>query len=324
MTVGPSDGSGSEDRVGGLVAVHAHPDDETLATGALLATFARAGAPVTVVTATRGERGEVIGDALAHLEGDGPALAAHRETELAAALGALGVHDHTFLDRLPPADGRRYEDSGMVWAGAARAALGSDVPERAFVGVPLEEAAERLAGLLRRRRPAVVATYDPEGGYGHPDHVRTHEVTMRAVALAAGAGWSPVVLWRRAGRHAQAAAAAALATHGPWPEGLTVTGPGDEPAALVVVDAAVTVRVDARAVAEPLLEALRAHRTQVQAVTPLSDARALGAFALSNRRVQPVLPDEGYEVAAGDVSAVRWPDGVRSDGAQDPQSAPVA
>ncbi|NKY41079.1 PIG-L family deacetylase, partial [Cellulomonas septica] len=89
--------------VGGLLAVHAHPDDETLSTGALLATWARAGLPVMVVTCTRGERGEVIGDALAHLEGDEPALAAHRDTELAAALSSLGVADHAFLDATGPA-----------------------------------------------------------------------------------------------------------------------------------------------------------------------------------------------------------------------------
>jgi len=116
---------------GGLLAVHAHPDDETLATGGLLATWARAGRPVTVVTCTRGELGEVIGGELAHLAGDGPALAAHRETELAGALGALGVADHVFLDTVaPPA---RFVDSGMAWAGAGRAGRVAHLPDDAFV-----------------------------------------------------------------------------------------------------------------------------------------------------------------------------------------------
>ena len=81
--------------------MHAHPDDESLATGALLATWAAAGRPVTVVTCTRGERGEVIGARLAHLEGDGPALAEHRDHELGRALAALGVRDRGYLDTIP-------------------------------------------------------------------------------------------------------------------------------------------------------------------------------------------------------------------------------
>jgi len=313
------------DPVGGLVAVHAHPDDETLATGALLAAFAAAGRPVTVVTATRGERGEVIGDRLAHLQGDGPALAAHRETELAAALTALGVGEHTFLDRTPPASGRRYEDSGMVWTGTARAALGADVPARAFVGVPLEEAAQRLAGLLRRCRPDVVATYDPDGGYGHPDHVRTHEVTMRAVHLAEGRGWSPVVLWRRAGRTRMTAANDALSAHGPWPGALTLPSAAGETAALVVPDGTVDLQVDVRPVRDRVLEALHAHATQVQAVTAIEgDPRLLGAFALSNRLLQPVLADEDYQVAAGTPTTVDWPAPVRLGPARPAQGTPVA
>lgn len=308
----PRAAAAGEDVTGGLVAVHAHPDDETLATGALLAAFAGAGRAVTVVTATRGERGEVIGEPLAHLQGDGPALAAHRETELAAALAALEVHDHAFLDRLAPVSSRRYEDSGMVWTGSARAGLGAEVPAGAFVDVPLDEAAERLAGLLRRRRPGVVATYDPEGGYGHPDHVRVHEVTMRALELAAGPGWSPVVLWRRAGRTETAAAAAALETHGPWPDGLTLTDPAGETAALVVTDDAVNLAVDVRPVRDQVVGALGAHATQVQAVTRIDgDTRLVGAFALSNRLLQPLLPHEGYEVVAGDLGAVEWPAPVR-------------
>jgi N-acetyl-1-D-myo-inositol-2-amino-2-deoxy-alpha-D-glucopyranoside deacetylase len=185
---------------GGLLAVHAHPDDETLATGALLATWAAAGEPVTLVTCTRGEQGEVIGAELAHLEGDGPALAAHRELELAAALASLGVRDHLFLDQAAPrevadADSLpvRYQDSGMAWAapGIARAAAEADLPDGALVGVPLDEAAARLAAVLRARRPRVVVTYEPSGGYGHPDHVRAHEVTVRALELVAQSAVAP-------------------------------------------------------------------------------------------------------------------------------------
>jgi len=179
--------------------VHAHPDDETLATGALLATWVTAGEAASVVTCTRGERGEVI-DTVAHptgvgaLEGDGTALAAYRERELARALAALGVEDHVFLDAVPLPDDVapvRYEDSGMAWVAPGIASHATEgAPGGAFVGVDLDEAARRLAVVLQERRPAVVATYDPQGGYGHPDHVRTHEVTVRALQLLVDEGES--------------------------------------------------------------------------------------------------------------------------------------
>src|SRR5690625_3912973 len=86
----------------GILAVHAHPDDETLTHGGTLAAWAQAGEPVTIITCTRGEQGEVIPANLRHLEGDGPALAAVREQELAAAAAALGATRQVFLDQLPP------------------------------------------------------------------------------------------------------------------------------------------------------------------------------------------------------------------------------
>lgn len=176
---------------GGLLAVHAHPDDETLSTGALLATWAAAGRPVTVVTCTRGERGEVIAhpgttsEGLAALEGDGPALAAHRERELARATAALGVNQ-VFLDLV----GERYEDSGMEWVRPGVAGPAADSPATAFARVPLDEAAARLADVIAEQRPEVVATYEPGGGYGHPDHVRAHDITVRALELLAEHGRS--------------------------------------------------------------------------------------------------------------------------------------
>ncbi|MEU4388063.1 PIG-L family deacetylase [Promicromonospora sp. NPDC023805] len=201
---------------GGVLAVHAHPDDETLSTGGLLATFADAGLPVCVVTCTRGERGEVLAlpgttsEGRAGLEGDGPALGAYRETELAAALwrlggGVDGAVEHAFLDDLPPsglsATGGAcateppaevlYEDSGMTWVAPGVAGPAPDSPPTAFARVPLDESAGRLAALVRARRPAVVATYEPGGGYGHPDHVRAHQVTVRALELAADPAWRP-------------------------------------------------------------------------------------------------------------------------------------
>jgi N-acetyl-1-D-myo-inositol-2-amino-2-deoxy-alpha-D-glucopyranoside deacetylase len=327
--------------IGGLLAVHAHPDDETLSTGALLATWAAAGLPVTVVTATRGERGEVIPPSLRHLEGDGPALAAHRSGELAAALAALGVTEHAFLDTLPdPAArgarvthgtrgasdeplpshephvrrDRAYEDSGMVWVGTARAGAATDVPPGAFVGVPLDEAAGRLAALLRARRPALVVTYDPEGGYGHPDHVRVHEVTMRAVELAAGDGWQPAAWWRRTGRAALAAGYRALPTvrstpGGPYGE-LALPDPEGPFPAVAVPDEALEVLVEVAPVRDRVLAALHAHATQVQAVRAVEgDPALVGCYALSDRVLQPLLPDEGYVRVRG--PRLSGPAGVR-------------
>ncbi|MFI6426611.1 PIG-L family deacetylase [Promicromonospora sp. NPDC050880] len=240
--------------------MHAHPDDETLSTGGLIATFAAAGLPVCIVTCTRGERGEVIAlpgttsEGLAGLEGDGPALGAYRETELAAALEHLagdaegpGRIEHVFLDMLPgvpdtvsgtpgaasgvsgaprlPADvapfvagtpgAARYEDSGMAWVAPGVAGPAPDSPPTAFARVPLDEPAGRLAALLRARRPAVVATYEPGGGYGHPDHVRTHQVTVRALDLAAGPAvrqgepWAGPELWQAVAPAAEVRAARA-------------------------------------------------------------------------------------------------------------------
>lgn len=328
---------------GGLLAVHAHPDDETLATGALLATWARAGRATTVVTCTRGERGEVIGEALAHLEGDSPALAAHREHELVGALRALGVQDHVFLDTVPVApDGSageaagrsRYEDSGMAWVGTGQAGAAADVPPRAFVVAPLGEQARRLARVLRDRRPAVVVTYEPDGGYGHPDHVRAHDVTVRAVDLAAAAGDEsnpphvvPVVLWaahdeaRLRAAYRALAGADVLATD---ERGLERPDPaGGLPSVAVPTDW-VDLLVEVLPVREQVLAALRAHATQVRAVHAVDGDRALvGCYALSNDVLAPLLPVEGYRLGlahgrpapesslASAAVAVAWPPGVR-------------
>lgn len=320
--------------VPGLVAVHAHPDDETLATGALLATWAASGAPVTVVTCTRGERGEVIGPALAHLEGDGPALAAHREAELAAALDALGVTDHAWLDALPEArpdalpDGvpaGRYADSGMVWVAPGRAGAAPDSGDAAFARADVEEAARRLAALLRERRPGVVVTYEPGGGYGHPDHVQAHRVTMRAVEVAADpladvAGpphTVPVVLWAAVDAAARTCAAGELAAR---PEvadlaadGLHLPAPDRAAPSAAVAPDQVDLRVDVLPVLDRVLGALRAHATQVQGVRawPGSPAAAaLGCLALSDGVVQPLPRQEAYRAARGRVDDVSWPGGL--------------
>lgn len=317
---------------GGLLAVHAHPDDETLATGALLATWARAGQRVTVVTCTRGERGEVI-DTPAHptgvgdLEGDGPGLAAHREGELARALSALGVVDHVFLDAVAlPAAGAvpdggaqpRFEDSGMAWVAPGVASAAEDLPPRAFVAVPLDEAAARLAAVVRDRCPAVVATYEPGGGYGHPDHVRAHDVTVRALELLDAAGEPVPALWLavapestvRAARRALAAHPAVRALLAGDAD-LALPDPDEDLPPVARPDAALPrlVTVPVAPVLDEVLAALRAHGTQVQRATAAVDDRGdgpgevagdlLGWYALSNDVLAPVPSHEFYAPSGG-------------------------
>ena len=317
--------SGSRRGSGGLLAVHAHPDDETLATGALLATWAAAGRPVTLVTCTRGERGEVIGDHLARLEGDGPALAAHRETELAAAAAALGVTDHLFLDRLPGWHGGRLEDSGMTWADEGRragAAPDAVAAGTAFSTRPLDDVAAALAALIAARRPDVVVTYEPGGGYGHPDHVRAHDVTHRAVELAAQGDEPydvPVVLWAAQGRDRARAARDALRTPGVDLGPLRAPAADDVFASVVVPEHEVALEVDVAAVRDAVLAALRAHATQVQHAQPVDGCAALvGRYALSLGVAEPMLPVEQYRMASRSGTGrgaapldLRWPPGVR-------------
>lgn len=169
-----------------VLFVHAHPDDETITTGGTLATLVDAGAEVVLLTATRGEGGEVIGEDLAHLFGDRPALAAHRETELAAAMRVLGVTDHRFLGDGPAGgagDGRpsrRFEDSGMVWGEDGHAHAPDDMSADALCAATVTEVAAYIRAVMDEVRPHLVITYASGGGYGHPDHRRVHEATLEA------------------------------------------------------------------------------------------------------------------------------------------------
>nr|WP_202627781.1 PIG-L family deacetylase [Cellulomonas sp. APG4] len=291
-----------------MLAVHAHPDDETLSTGALLATWAAAGLPVTVVTCTRGERGEVIPAGLAHLEGS-PELAAHRVSELRDALASLGVGDHVLLDEVEDAagaEGARFADSGMAWVADGRAGAAADLPPDAFVAVPVDDAAHRLLSVLRDRRPAVVVGYEPDGGYGHPDHVHAHRVLMRAVELLEP-DERPLVLWAAVDERVWRRAVADL---GPVPTGTVRIDPTGGAPSAVVVSGQVDVRIDVVPVLDRVLGALAAHATQVRLLDEVEHGpAALGAFALSNDVVQPLLPQEAYRVVSGGVWD-GWPDGV--------------
>ncbi|WP_326555461.1 N-acetyl-1-D-myo-inositol-2-amino-2-deoxy-alpha-D-glucopyranoside deacetylase [Micromonospora sp. NBC_01813] len=163
-----------------LLLVHAHPDDETIGTGATMARYAADGVHVTLITCTLGEEGEIHVPALAGLAADAAdQLGGVRIGELDAACAALGVTDHRFLG-----GAGRYRDSGMM-------GLPTNDHPRAFWQADLDEAAGHLLAVLREIRPQVVITYDDNGFYGHPDHIQAHRVTMRAAELAAAEGIGP-------------------------------------------------------------------------------------------------------------------------------------
>jgi N-acetyl-1-D-myo-inositol-2-amino-2-deoxy-alpha-D-glucopyranoside deacetylase len=198
MTTNPADpDSGSPDaaapRVFGRAPVflHAHPDDESISTGGTIAALLRAGADVTILTGTRGERGEVVPGELAALEGT-PDLGPHRVTELGSALHELGNPRHAFLG-MPPArasgaPSREYADSGMQWAATGFAEAAADASPGALSLAPLDEVvADVLAALAdsaaRLPRTSAIVSYDALGGYGHPDHVRMHDAGREAARI---------------------------------------------------------------------------------------------------------------------------------------------
>ncbi|MEV0154365.1 N-acetyl-1-D-myo-inositol-2-amino-2-deoxy-alpha-D-glucopyranoside deacetylase [Micromonospora sp. NPDC050686] len=168
-----------------LLLVHAHPDDESIGTGSTMARYAADGAHVTLVTCTLGEEGEIHVPELTRLAAaEADQLGGYRIGELAAACAALGVTDHRFLG-----GAGRYRDSGMM-------GLATNEHPRAFWRADLDEAAGLLVEVMREVRPQVMITYDPNGFYGHPDHIQAHRVAMRAVELAEAQGCAPAkVYW---------------------------------------------------------------------------------------------------------------------------------
>lgn len=176
-----------------VLFLHAHPDDETLSTGGTIAMLTARGSAVTVLTGTRGERGDVVDGPLKRLEGT-PELAGHRVEELAGAMRALGVGDQRFLGaagaRAVGRPVRVYEDSGMVWRTPSIAAAAPDSGPGTLSRAPLEEVVGDIRAVIAGVRPDLVVTYNDQGGYGHPDHVRMHD----AGVLAAGRAGLPIAL----------------------------------------------------------------------------------------------------------------------------------
>ncbi|GAA2561274.1 N-acetyl-1-D-myo-inositol-2-amino-2-deoxy-alpha-D-glucopyranoside deacetylase [Pseudonocardia hydrocarbonoxydans] len=262
-----------------IVLVHAHPDDETLTTGGTVAALCAApDTAVTLVTCTLGEQGEVIPEALRGLAADGAdQLGGYRIGELAAACAALGLTDHRFLG-----GAGRWRDSGMALAGhGVRAATPEHLHPRAFAAPgALDDQVDALVEVLAEVEPHVVVTYGADGGYGHPDHVRAHDVTVAAVARVPARLFHTVVA-----RSSLDAGLAELAGTPGVP--FRIPAPDELPS---VPDAEVTTRVDVSGVREARIAAMRAHATQIS----VWQAGDVVAYAMSNGVAQPLLDVEEF------------------------------
>ena len=248
-----------------LLLVHAHPDDECIETGATMAKYAAEGAQVTLVTCTLGELGEIIPPDLRHLYPD--ELGQHRIVELDRACAALGVTDHRFLG----GEGR-YRDSGMM-------GLPDNDDPRCFWQADVDEAASRLAEVIREVSADVIVSYDANGFYGHPDHIQAHRVSWRAFGMTGGTAKFYATAMPRS-----VLAAAQELPEDSWFQRNTDLSVG-------VPDDQVTTAIDAAKYLDAKLAAMRAHETQVTV-----DGEY---FALSNDLGERVSGTEYYTLLAG-------------------------
>jgi N-acetyl-1-D-myo-inositol-2-amino-2-deoxy-alpha-D-glucopyranoside deacetylase len=269
-----------------LLLVHAHPDDETIGTGGTMARYVTEGAHVTLVTCTLGEEGEILVPALEQLgAGQADQLGGYRIGELAAACEALGVTDHRFLG-----GPGRYRDSGMM-------GLPTNENERCFWQADLDTAAGHLVEVIREIRPQVVLTYDPNGFYGHPDHIQAHRVAMRGVELAAdpdhlpelGKAWQVAkVYWTAVPKSVLQKGIEAFAGSEDNPFG-GVTDVEELP--FGTPDEEIAARIDCREFAEAKIAAMRAHATQIKTDSWL--------FTLANEVAGEQMGVEYFTLAVG-------------------------
>jgi LmbE family N-acetylglucosaminyl deacetylase len=214
--------------------LHAHPDDECLATGGTIARLAAEGHRVVVITATDGELGEMPEGMLA----EGETVAEQRIRELEAACRELGVHHGELLG---------YRDSGM-------AGTEGNTDERCFARADVEDAAAKVAALLQRHEVDVLVVYDENGNYFHPDHIQVHRVGMRAADVAG----TPALYQATIDRDAIKALLAQAAEAGELPEG----APPDD-FEFGMPSSMIDTRIDVSSYAGRKRAAMRCHRSQV-------------------------------------------------------------
>jgi N-acetyl-1-D-myo-inositol-2-amino-2-deoxy-alpha-D-glucopyranoside deacetylase len=269
-----------------LLLVHAHPDDESIATGATMAKYAAEGALVTLVTCTLGELGEIIPPDLAHLAADRDGgLGQYRIGELAAACAALGVTDHRFLG-----GAGRWQDSGMMGEPSNQAA-------GCFWQADVDEAAAALLEVIRDVRPQVMVSYDANGFYGHPDHIQAHRVAMYGALLAAvpsyrldlGESWEIAKIYWSATKESRMRDGLRRMRDAGTP--FFDIDPDGEMPSFVTPDELVTTEIDGRDRVEQKLAAMRAHATQIAVDGPF--------FALSNNVGNEAWGIESFRLAKG-------------------------
>ncbi|MBM3698270.1 MAG: N-acetyl-1-D-myo-inositol-2-amino-2-deoxy-alpha-D-glucopyranoside deacetylase [Actinobacteria bacterium] len=264
-----------------LLLVHAHPDDETINNGATMAKYAANGVDVTLVTCTRGEEGEVLVDSLLNLASEkDDKLGEHREIELQAAMAELGIKDFRFLG----SPNKKWRDSGM---------MGTPQNERpdVFWKADLDEAANELVKVILEIKPQVLITYDEFGGYGHPDHIKAHQVAMRASAIASQQGWQiSKIYWNTMPRSVIQMGIDKMKEVGS--EFFGAESADDLPFAKP--DELVTSVVNAPEYVVQKLAAMKAHATQISVDGPF--------FALSNNLGLSVWADEYYTLVKGEAS----------------------
>jgi mycothiol conjugate amidase Mca len=235
-----------------LMVVHAHPDDEAIGTGGTCARYAAEGIRTVLVTCTLGEEGEIV-DAALNTSPNKARLAEIRYDELRAAVAHLGI-EH--LEVLP------YRDSGMIGTPS------NEHPE-SFAQADLHEATGRLVWLIRHYRPQVLVTYNEQGGYGHPDHIMAHKMTLAAWDAAgdgaqypdAGAPWTPLKLYYISFRRALWLKTWTTMRERGLPTPMDM--PDFDPNRFVD-DPRVTTTLDIKPYLPQKLAALRAHRTQIR------------------------------------------------------------
>jgi N-acetyl-1-D-myo-inositol-2-amino-2-deoxy-alpha-D-glucopyranoside deacetylase len=259
-----------------LLLVHAHPDDESIGTGATMASCAAEGARVTLVTCTLGELGEIIPPDLSHLLPD--ELGQQRIVELDRACRALGVEDHRFLG----GEGK-YRDSGMM-------GLPDNDDPNCFWQASVEEAAAELAKIIDEVAADVIVTYDANGFYGHPDHIQAHRVAWRANQLTGAT----------ANFYATAMPRSVLAAAVELPDDSWFVRSTD--LSVSAGDESVTTEIDATSYLPAKLAAMKAHETQITV-----DGQF---YALSDEVGRRALGTEYYTLLAGAAG----PAGPRSAG----------
>jgi N-acetyl-1-D-myo-inositol-2-amino-2-deoxy-alpha-D-glucopyranoside deacetylase len=262
-----------------LLLVHAHPDDETINNGVTMAKYAADGIDVTLVTCTRGEEGEVLVDSLLNLASSkDDKLGEHREVELKDAMYELGIKDFRFLG----SPSKKWRDSGMM-------GMPQNDRKDVFWQADLDEAANELVKIILEIKPQVLITYDEFGGYGHPDHIKAHQVAMRAAEIATQQGWQvSKIYWNTMPRSVIQMGIDKMKEVGS--EFFGAENADDLPFAKP--DELVTSVVKAPEYVPQKLAAMKAHATQISVDGPF--------FALSNNLGLSVWGDEYYTLVKGE------------------------